>query len=1102
HADPNIDPEAAPDAAPDVDPDRVYQVARHYLLGGTGDRPDRVFRAAAAAGAAALAQLAPADALDFLTQANAAAEVAGLRPGPGFHADLGLAAHRLGRYDLAREQLQLALDGETDPERRAHVCRLLADAHLLRYEGDQAIERVRQGLAELGHPLPRNPLLLSVSTLALSGWGAVLARLPARWRAVPPATAQRYRLRVALTGTGGEAATMAQRLPLVAALLLRTMPLAQHLRPGPEYILNQGGVAFLAGAMGRRRRCERILGRATEAARRTGDLGLTARLHYFRGVVLDMLPPMSSTSGADLTDIIAEQGRWMDVGLHLTMAATLEQMLLVRGHARLAAESHHQVLTRVQGDDEVLRHMFTAVGAQIAALSGQPAEAARQLRVAREALASMPGNTVLRTKVAIAAVHLAVEQGEVGDVLDAALAEFHALGTTPAKAWNIDRAFWVHQAFGRLAQVGAANPADRARLLATAADAVRQLRRAANGPVLRAYADVAHCALRQLRGDNAGALRRLARVDQHRHGLDLPLLYFDMARIRARAYQGLGRHADARWQARIAALVAAEQGWVTRVRWVQAEFGVVDGGRATASPATGSHRRTATSTVNVDVTAAATGINQRRLQSLQQVGLAAATTLDPAQVARLVLDEIVSVFAAERAFLFLREPGGDGDELRPYLGRDDARADLTVLTGYGSTLVDRVRDTGEPLVVTGSEEGAALGSQSSLIHGLRSIMVAPLQLKGRLIGVIYLDSRTAKGIFTTADLDILAAITHHVATSLETARAAQLELGIQAARRERDLAQLLHRAMTDLGASLDPQQVAQRLVDTVAAALPVAAAVLLRCADDGSTTVSAALGNGTAAVGAAVPAVGLGADGGRLGVDAAADLPPGLLGTETGAWLAVPLTVRGEQRGLLIAGAPPARPYTEAEVDIAAALAGQGAVALENALLFRQVEELATRDSLTGLFNRRHFFDFARHRVAASHRYERPMAVVMIDIDHFKRVNDTHGHLAGDDVIREVAHRLASTLRDSDVICRYGGEEFAVLLPETAQEDACVAAARLHQVVGATPVATRVGPLPVTVSVGLAAPAGGDDVNSLIQHADEALYKAKRAGRNQIATHP
>ena len=151
----------------------------------------------------------------------------------------------------------------------------------------------------------------------------------------------------------------------------------------------------------------------------------------------------------------------------------------------------------------------------------------------------------------------------------------------------------------------------------------------------------------------------------------------------------------------------------------------------------------------------------------------------------------------------------------PHLGRDADGNDIDELTGYSSTLVDRVRDTGEALVVTGSEEGVALGSRSALVHGLRSIMIAPLLLDGRLLGVVYLDSRVAKGIFTADDVDILDAITNHVAVSLETARAAQLEVAVQAARRQRDVAETLRAAMAELSATLDPDEVLRRLLQAL-----------------------------------------------------------------------------------------------------------------------------------------------------------------------------------------------------------------------------------------------------------------------------------------------
>jgi diguanylate cyclase (GGDEF)-like protein len=216
------------------------------------------------------------------------------------------------------------------------------------------------------------------------------------------------------------------------------------------------------------------------------------------------------------------------------------------------------------------------------------------------------------------------------------------------------------------------------------------------------------------------------------------------------------------------------------------------------------------------------------------------------------------------------------------------------------------------------------------------------------------------------------------------------------------------------------------------------------------------------------------------------------------AWLAVPLRVRDVDRGLVLAGTT-GRPYTDAEAQVVAALAGQGAAALDNATLFHTIRDLATRDGLTGLYNRRHFFELAGEIVTARRDAQRPTAAIMVDIDHFKAINDTHGHPAGDDVIREVGHRLSRAVRDTDLICRYGGEEFAVLLAEDTAEGALAAAERLLARVTERPIDTRAGALPVTVSVGLAEPASSSGAGALLSSADQALYVAKRGGRNRVA---
>ena len=173
-------------------------------------------------------------------------------------------------------------------------------------------------------------------------------------------------------------------------------------------------------------------------------------------------------------------------------------------------------------------------------------------------------------------------------------------------------------------------------------------------------------------------------------------------------------------------------------------------------------------------------------------------------------------------------------------------------------------------------------------------------------------------------------------------------------------------------------------------------------------------------------------------------------------------------------------------------LAARAAPAIENARRFREARELADIDALTGLHNRRYFHETMSREVSRSRRYRRPLSLVVLDLDDFKAVNDRIGHLAGDDVLAEIGERMRSVVRTTDIACRIGGEEFAVLLPESGLGDAEQLYERLAAAVGASPVG-EAGDL--SLSGGITHLHADDSPTTFFERADEALYSAKAAGK-------
>jgi len=212
-----------------------------------------------------------------------------------------------------------------------------------------------------------------------------------------------------------------------------------------------------------------------------------------------------------------------------------------------------------------------------------------------------------------------------------------------------------------------------------------------------------------------------------------------------------------------------------------------------------------------------------------------------------------------------------------------------------------------------------------------------------------------------------------------------------------------------------------------------------------------------------------------------------------------PLVLGSEVLGVLTLSSSQAYAFAQADLRLLASFAATTTAALHNALLHAEVQKIAITDPLTGLHNRRGLEELGRHEVDRFLRFGHPLSVAMLDIDHFKRVNDSYGHGVGDQVLKGLAERCRSIIRQVDIFGRYGGEEFVILLPETDLFQAVNIAERLRRSVAETPFITDQGAISITISLGVTrASKNFHELDALIEQVDAALYDAKIKGRNRV----
>ncbi len=389
-------------------------------------------------------------------------------------------------------------------------------------------------------------------------------------------------------------------------------------------------------------------------------------------------------------------------------------------------------------------------------------------------------------------------------------------------------------------------------------------------------------------------------------------------------------------------------------------------------------------------------------------------------------------------------------------------------------------------------------------YPVQNALYVPLRAQGRLIGALSVIRSHTKRPYSMEDQVFVQDLADRAALAIENAR-----LYASEAQRSREL-EALHKAASALLSTLDLENLLGQILDAAQNAIPAAEKGLLYLASPGTgeLRVRAMLGYSnprvekidmqsahsylTSAVNQRKPLLIHDTRQGLVDTNPTA-------GAEARSAIVAPLIVENRVLGALSLSASYPSAFSESDLRLLVSLAATTTAAIQNAFLHTEVQRMAITDSLTGQYNRRGFDELGKRELDRFQRFGRPLSVIMLDIDLFKNVNDTHGHAVGDQVLTTLARRCRSHIRHVDVLGRYGGEEFAILLPETDLFTANEIAERIRRSIAAEPIATAQGAIHITVSLGVSkAIAATTSLEKLIDQADAALYKAKQGGRNRV----
>lgn len=423
------------------------------------------------------------------------------------------------------------------------------------------------------------------------------------------------------------------------------------------------------------------------------------------------------------------------------------------------------------------------------------------------------------------------------------------------------------------------------------------------------------------------------------------------------------------------------------------------------------------------------------------------------------------------------------------------------------TALSSVLNSGRPLEVSNTSSTPYINSRLASKLQIKSMLVLPLLADNEKLGAAFLLHNTETK-YSTQEVSLAEQAASQLALAIAKFRA------LDAAQHRTQELSALRKATSALLTTLDLEILLGQILDAAISAIPAAekGTLHLVARDTGQLQLRAVQGYTDPRIrtfnptdSASFTAITVREKRPQIIRDANANPQTRYIGDipeirAISSMIIAPLVLGGRTLGAISLDAYRRNAFTEEDLQLLVSFAATATTAIQNAQLYTEVQKQAITDPLTGIYNRRGFFELGRREVERAHRFGRPLTALMIDIDLFKHVNDTQGHQTGDQVLAGVASLIESELRQVDLPGRYGGDEFIALLPETDLGNAFQAAERLRKSITQLVYPTETTPLHVTASIGLAElQAPGETLEALIERADQALYAAKQSGRNRTA---